>query len=147
MRDIKYIVIHCTASQPKTKMQVILDGWRKKGWQSNGYHKLIAEDGVCVRLMDDELIGNGVKGHNSNSIHISYIGGVDKNGKPLDTRTEAQKEMIKFEIEEYLKKYPKAQVLGHRDLSPDKDKDGIVEPHEWIKYCPCFDVKKWMQSW
>jgi N-acetyl-anhydromuramyl-L-alanine amidase AmpD len=37
--------------------------------------------------------------------------------------------------------FPKAVVLGHRDLSPDKDGDGVVEKHEWVKACPCFDVK------
>lgn len=34
------------------------------------------------------------------------------------------------------------QVVGHRDLSPDLDGDGTVEPEEWTKACPCFDVKK-----
>jgi hypothetical protein len=29
---------------------------------------------------------------------------------------------------------------GHRDWSPDLDHDGKVEPHEWLKMCPCFDV-------
>jgi N-acetyl-anhydromuramyl-L-alanine amidase AmpD len=31
-------------------------------------------------------------------------------------------------------------VLGHRDLSPDRDHDGVVEPFEWVKVCPCFDA-------
>ena len=43
-------------------------------------------------------------------------------------------------------KYPKATVLGHRDLSPDRDGDGIVEPHEWRKACPCFDARAWARS-
>ena len=33
-------------------------------------------------------------------------------------------------------------VLGHRDTSPDLDGDGIVEPEEWTKMCPCFDAKE-----
>ena len=33
------------------------------------------------------------------------------------------------------------EVLGHRDTSPDLDGDGIVEPEEWTKMCPCFDVR------
>ena len=32
-------------------------------------------------------------------------------------------------------------VLGHRDTSPDKDGNGIVERWEWLKECPCFEVK------
>jgi N-acetylmuramoyl-L-alanine amidase len=141
-REIKLIVIHCTATNPKAKTQAILDGWRKLGWKSNGYHKLINFYGLSSRLMDDELIGNGVRGHNSNAIHISYIGGIDEKGKPKDTRSEEQKEMLVFEIQKYLKKYPNAKVVGHRDLSPDLNKDGIIEPKEWIKVCPCFDATK-----
>ena len=37
--------------------------------------------------------------------------------------------------------YPKAIILGHRDLSPDLDNDGIIEEFEWIKVCPLFDAK------
>ena len=53
----------------------------------------------------------------------------------------------KILVDEYLIKYPNAEVLGHRDLSPDLDKDGIVEPYEWVKSCPCFDVAKWLKSY
>jgi hypothetical protein len=28
-------------------------------------------------------------------------------------------------------------------MSPDLDRDGKVEPHEWLKMCPCFDVVEW----
>ena len=37
-------------------------------------------------------------------------------------------------------RYPKARVCGHRDLSPDRDGNGVITPGEWIKACPCFDV-------
>jgi hypothetical protein len=141
MRKIDIICIHCTATSPSATAQSILDGWRKKGWTSNGYHWLIDRFGVATRLQDDELVSNGVKGHNSRSIHICYIGGMLK-GKPTDTRTLEQKDTLKMLVEQYLVKWPKAEVLGHRDLSPDLDKDGIVEPNEWVKSCPCYDVKK-----
>ena len=39
------------------------------------------------------------------------------------------------------KKYPKAVIQGHRDFSPDLNKDGKITPNEWIKLCPCFDAK------
>jgi len=144
-RKITRIVLHCTATLPSATTDAILKGWRKLGWTSNGYHWIIDRFGIATRLQDDELVSNGVKGHNSNSIHISYIGGMAK-GKPQDTRTAEQKETLKMLVDEYLVKYPNAEVLGHRDLSPDLDNDGIVEPHEWVKSCPCFDVKKWLQD-
>jgi N-acetylmuramoyl-L-alanine amidase len=141
MRKINKIVIHCTATLPSATAQNILKGWRAKGWTSNGYHWLVDRHGIATRLQDDELVSNGVKGHNSRSIHLCYIGGLVK-GKPTDTRTVEQKETLKMLIDEYLVKYPNSEVLGHRDLSPDLDKDGIVEPNEWVKSCPCYEVKK-----
>ncbi len=30
--------------------------------------------------------------------------------------------------------------VWHRDLSPDLDGNGRIEPDEWMKQCPCFDV-------
>ena len=38
-------------------------------------------------------------------------------------------------------KYPNAKIVGHRDFSPDLDKDGKIEPFEYIKICPSFDAK------
>ena len=32
-------------------------------------------------------------------------------------------------------------MVGHRDLSPDKNYNGIVDPWERTKECPCFEVK------
>ena len=34
------------------------------------------------------------------------------------------------------------RVCGHRDLSPDLNGNGEIEPEEWIKQCPCFEVAK-----
>jgi N-acetylmuramoyl-L-alanine amidase len=139
-RRITRIVIHCTATLPSATTQAILNGWRRLGWTSNGYHWLIDRFGIAIRLQDDELVSNGVRGHNSTSIHLSYIGGM-ANGKPTDTRTAEQKETLKMLVDEYLEKYPNAEVVGHRDLSPDLNNDGIIEPKEWVKSCPCFSVR------
>ena len=40
-----------------------------------------------------------------------------------------------------LRDYPGCRICGHRDLSPDLNANGEIEPEEWIKACPCFDVK------
>lgn len=34
------------------------------------------------------------------------------------------------------------EVLGYRDISPNLDGKGIVEPNEWTKMCSCFDAKE-----
>lgn len=143
MRTIKYIVIHCTAGPSNQSTAVILDFWKRvKRWQNVGYHKLISADGTVEELARPEQKTNGVAGYNSHAYHICYKGG--QGGK--DTRTEAQKEALAREIRWAKKKFPNAIILGHRDLSPDLDADGIVEPHEWTKECPSFDVKEWLKE-
>lgn len=37
-------------------------------------------------------------------------------------------------------------VCGHRDLSPDGDGDGLIEPFEWLKTCPGFSVADYIKS-
>ena len=83
-----------------------------------------------------------MEGFNANSVGICYEGGMTTDGKPADTRTVQQKESILRLIKELLVLYPGTKVLGHRDLSPDLNHDGIIEPNEWMKTCPCFDAKK-----
>lgn len=130
MRIIKYIVIHCTATQPNTKKEAILNYWKNTlKWKSVGYHRLIDANGIIHELANYDQITNGVKGYNSESIHFSYIGGIDESGRPKDTRTIKQKESLLYLVEKAKKKYPEAIVLGHKDFK------GIV------KACPSFDAK------
>ena len=91
MRQIKYIVVHCTATQPDTTIESIKRYWKENlGWKNPGYHYIIKRSGEIVKINDEENISNGVEGYNKNSIHISYIGGVDKNNQAVDNRTEDQ---------------------------------------------------------
>jgi len=130
MRIIKYIVIHCTATQPNTKKEAILNYWKNTlKWKSVGYHRLIDANGIIHELANYDQITNGVKGYNSESIHFSYIGGIDEAGRPKDTRTIKQKESLLYLVEKAKKKYPEAIVLGHKDFK------GVV------KACPSFDAK------
>jgi N-acetylmuramoyl-L-alanine amidase len=117
MRDIKYIVIHCTATQPNTKKESILNYWKNTlKWKSVGYHRLIDANGVIHELAKYEQVTNGVKGYNSNSIHFSYVGGVDEFNNPKDTRTLKQKESLLYLIKQAKKQFPNAIVQGHRDF-------------------------------
>jgi len=79
-------------------------------------------------------------------LHVSYIGGVDANGKPLDNRTDAQKAALYFFVSGWAAKYPTAKIMGHRDFSRDLNRDGIIQPSEWAKACPSFDVKSWCEQ-
>jgi N-acetylmuramoyl-L-alanine amidase len=89
-RDIKYLVVHCTATPQNAKVENIQRYWRENlKWKSSGYHQIIDKDGKITVLASDEKVCNGVAGYNSVCLHVSYIGGVNDKGKGLDNRTEA----------------------------------------------------------
>lgn len=134
MREISWIVVHCTATQPETEKKAILNYWKNVlGWKNVGYHFLIDRFGVIHELARLDQITNGVRGYNKNSIHISYIGGIDNNGKPKDTRTPNQKYSMEVLVYEMKKKFPDAIIQGHRDFGVNKS-------------CPSFDVKSWIKE-
>ena len=131
MRNINYIAIHCTATQPEASIASIQNYWKNNlGWKNPGYHYIIDHFGNVVNLLPIELVSNGVQGYNSQTINISYVGGIDKSEKPKDTRTEAQKQSILKLLKELRVKFPKAKIQGHRDFPNVK------------KACPSFDAKK-----
>lgn len=146
MREIDYIVLHCTAGPQTQTLESIQAWWGKLGWKRPGYHRLIAADGFVHHLADFSEMTNGVQGVNKQSIHISYIGGISDTGRALDNRTDAQKREQEKLVREAAKLFPKAVILGHRDFSPDKNRSGIIEPNEWMKTCPSFSVKAWLKE-
>jgi|JI10StandDraft_1071094.scaffolds.fasta_scaffold896732_2 N-acetylmuramoyl-L-alanine amidase len=147
MRQIKYIVLHCTAGAQTQTNESIKAYWRSLGWKTVGYHHIIDKDGAVSDLLPIEYPSNGVKGFNSVSINICYKGGVDlKTGKPLDNRTDLQKAAMKALVIKYKEMFPTAIVQGHRDFSPDKNRDGVIQANEWMKACPSFSVKEWLQQ-
>ena len=147
VRNIKRIFIHCTAGYGG--VESIKRYWKSIGWKSVGYHRIIAEDGEVFQLAPYDQVTNGVKYYNSTSIHICYIGGVNKQdvNKAEDTRTDAQKKALLCELDNalnFLSDYQdisKVEILGHRDISPDKNLNGKVDSWERIKECPSFDAK------
>lgn len=142
MREIKYIVVHCTASYQETTTEKSLrEEFLRKGWKSVGYHFVVKTDGNIIKLLDESRVANGVKGYNANSIHIAWIGGIDRqHPKGIDNRTPAQKIALYDLVAKMKMKYKKAKVMGHRDFSPDLNHNGIVDPWERIKECPCFNA-------
>lgn len=141
MRRIKYLVVHCTASPQTQKVSDILHYWKNAlGWKSPGYHVLVEADGTAHELKNIATPTNGVRGFNANSIHISYIGGINKEGKAVDNRTPQQKEVMLSYLKSWKKQFPEAKILGHRDFSPDKNGNGRIDPWERIKECPSFEA-------
>jgi N-acetylmuramoyl-L-alanine amidase len=137
MRQINYLVVHCTATPPEATASAIKKYWKDvKGWgDTPGYHYLIHRDGEIEQLLDESKMSYGAYGHNQECVHISYIGGIDKDGKPLDNRTTAQKHSMFDKLVELSEKYPQAKILGHRDFP------------NVAKACPSFDVKEWLRNY
>lgn len=143
-RKVNLIVIHCSATkqnQDYTFENVERDH-RARGFSTVGYHRYIRTDGTVHEGRSFDTVGAHVSGSNAHSIGICYEGGLDFRGKAKDTRTDEQKEAILNCIHEAMIYGNITRITGHRDLSPDLDGDGIVEPHEWVKMCPCFDAEK-----
>lgn len=141
MREIKRIFVHCTASSQKWGVRELWNEFKRKGWSHAGYHYVITADGAIHQMEALETVANGVKGYNETSIHIAYVGGIGQGGVAVDNRTEEQRVTLRKLIRLMKDKFPNAVVLGHRDISPDKNGNGIVDPWERIKECPCFDAK------
>lgn len=132
-RKVDYLAIHCTATLQTATITAIKNYWTNTlGWKNPGYHIIVKPCGEISILHDFNSLANGVRGYNSNSIHISYIGGVEnKNGKlvPVDNITEDQFKAMDNIIKAFQIKIPNLKVQGHRDFP------------NVTKACPCFDTK------
>lgn len=147
-RKINLIVVHCSATKVTADYSpdMMLRDHKARGFNTHAYHFYVRKSGQRVPMRPLEMVGAHVTGFNRDSIGICYEGGLDATGKPADTRTVQQKQAIVSILKELVAIYPDAEICGHRDLSPDTDGDGVIEPHEWTKLCPCFDAKKEYRS-
>ena len=150
MNKIDSIIIHCSATRAGQDLTAkdIDRMHRARGFSQIGYNYVIRIDGAVEKGRSLAVDGAhcNTKGfsessYNKHSVGICYIGGLDANGKPADTRTIAQKAALRELVAKLCKEYEIIEVLGHRDTSPDLDGSGEVEPKEYIKACPCFDVR------
>lgn len=150
MKTIDSVVVHCSATRAGQDVRAAdIDKWHKeRGFAMIGYNYVIDLDGTIEigrPLTRDGAHCNtaGVSGtaYNKHSVGICYVGGLDRDGNPADTRTPAQKKAMAELIYDLIHTFPIVEVIGHRDASPDADGNGRITPNEWIKQCPCFDVR------
>ena len=130
MRAITLIVIHCSAVKPVQQSSAAqIDSWhRQRGYHLGiGYHYVIRRNGDIEPGRPEWMVGAHCLNHNKYSIGVCYEGGLDARGQPADTRTAEQKSAMRNLLEDLHKRHPRAVIVGHRDLSHDRD-------------CPCFDA-------
>lgn len=132
MRQIYKLIIHCSDTPVNMDIGAAeIRTWhtRDNGWSDIGYHYVIRRSGKLELGRPEELSGAHVKGHNYDSIGICLIG-----GRPAGEFTPEQWTELESLIRELRGKYPKAAILGHRDL----DTHG--------KTCPTFSATAWALS-
>lgn len=136
MRKINWLVIHTAATRPSMDIGVKeIRQWHKaKGWSDIGYHYVIRRDGKIEKGRPESRVGAHVAGHNSDSIGICLVGGVNENLVPENNYTDAQWKSLENLLHKLAQKYPEANVRGHRDFP---------NVH---KACPCFDAEPWAAS-
>jgi len=139
-------VVHVTATPP---------GWDKgaagiraihkaQGWSDIGYNEIINPNGTPEMGRGKMAIGAHVAGFNSISYGISMVGGVNASGKPdFNTIRDAQLATLFKRMKDLTADFADIKWCGHRDLSPDQNGNGVIEPFEHMKACPCFDVIPW----
>ena len=137
-RPVSLIVIHCAATPngKRFRAEDILR-WHTdpppqgRGWSAAGYHYVVELDGAqapLVPLNDDDFlepweIANGAAGYNGHSVHVCLIG--------TDRFTHAQWLSLTDLSYSLAEQFPRATLVGHRDLNP-------------AKACPGFDVAAWL---
>ena len=142
------LVVHVTATPPSRDIGVaeVRKVHMAQGWSNIGYNDLIRRNGALEEGRGVGAIGAHVAGFNSIAYGISMVGGINAAGQPEDNATPQQMATLERRLREVAAMYPGAGVCGHRDLSPDRNGNGIIEPGEWLKACPCFDAIPWAAS-
>ena len=132
---IKYITIHCAATPEDRNVAAIeISKWDIAKFGQVSYHYVIELDGTVKPTLPLSIKGAHVGKANTGNIGICYVGGVDKNGNPKDTRTVRQKEALKALLLTLMELYPGVVIRGHRDWPGVK------------KACPSFDVASWLKQ-
>ena len=127
LKVVKYLVVHCVANRcnkPFSVESLINTGLQKYGQCS--YHYYVRYDGSVIPLLSESVQGIHVKGYNWCSLGIVYEGGLDEQGHPADTRTEAQKHALYELLKDLTRDYPDARILGHCEFP------------RVTKKCPCY---------
>ena len=123
MRTITLIVIHCSAVKPdQTSSVAQIDTWHHdRGFKFGvGYHYVIRRNGEIEAGRPEWLVGAHCVNHNKYSIGVCYEGGLNARGQPADTRTPEQKSALRTLLEDLHRRYPRAVIVGHHDLNPQK---------------------------
>ena len=130
-RDINEIILHCSATKEgRDFCAADIRRWHlQRGFNDIGYHFVVKLDGTVERGRDINLTGAHCLHHNRRSIGVCYVGGLDRAGRPADTRTPAQRLALPALVRRLRRHHPRATIHGHREFA--------------AKACPCFNAAEY----
>lgn len=126
---------------------------------SIGYHFVIDLDGSVWTGRHLNEVPAQAAGFNANAVGICLVGGVEPSARYTSAQWTSLAELVvwllatlgmpaasplrtqhgtAFEV--------RGGICGHRDLSPDLNGNGQIEPAEYIKTCPGFSVADWLRG-
>ena len=121
MRNIRKIVVHCTASPDDLDIGFKqINQWHKeRGWASPsgvscGYHYIIRRDGRFERGRPDHETGAHVRGNNSDSLGVVWVGTKYPSGKQYM----ALLELLRTLMKKY--KLSILDIYGHSEFDDKK---------------------------
>lgn len=143
MRNIKRIVVHCSATPASMDIgKAEINKWHlERGFTPTptspaiGYHKVIRRDGTIEDGRPEERAGAHAQGYNADSLAVCLVGGTKKDGKTAENNfTQEQFESLKAVLADWWSRYGKVETVGHGKLP------GVA------KACPSFDVAAWLKT-
>jgi muramidase (phage lysozyme) len=119
--NIRYLIVHHSATSPNLTIEDIHREHLKNGWLCVGYHAVILQDGTIQYGRPVDSQGAQVEGYNWCSLGVCLIGyfhrdSVNK-GQWSDKPTDAQLKSLVELLVNWKRKFPKAQIKGHRELN------------------------------
>lgn len=109
----------------------------QQDYRDIGYHFVIRRDGTVEDGRPVDQAGAHARGVNDRSVGICLVGGVDatKQMNPENNFTPEQFDALRALLIRLKSIYPKAEVIGHRDVPGTR------------KACPSFDMKSLWKEW
>ena len=144
---------------------LVIDGWHQQrgfkrqpawvarhqtGLKSIGYHYVVDLTGRVWLGRNLCEVGAHVAGRNADTVGICLVGGAELDAQYTAEQWASLRDLV-LQLCNHLSvpmlPYMNGSgVCGHRDMSPDANRDGQINRRDWLKTCPGFDVAGWLSS-
>ncbi len=121
VENIKYLVVHHSASSPDLTIEDIHQEHLNLGWLCVGYHVVILKDGTIQYGRPIDSQGAHAEGYNWCSLGVCVVGyfhkdNVNKGQYPYKP-TDAQLKSLVELLTNWKRKIPNGKIIGHREVN------------------------------